>query len=231
MIKLRKSHERGAANHGWLKSFHTFSFADYYDPNHMHFGNLRVINEDFIGAGTGFGKHPHQNMEIITYVISGALAHEDSMKNSSTILPGEVQIMSAGTGVFHSEFNHEKDRETHLLQIWILPKEKEIAPRYGQKSFTASLQKNDFVLVVSGSGRDGSLVINQDAEIFVGKFSAGKKHDFTPQISGKIWIQIIKGKISLNGLELENGDAAAISDEEIISITAQENAEFLLFDL
>lgn len=224
MIKIRKSSARGFANHGWLKSFHTFSFADYYDPAHMHFGNLRVINEDYIAGGAGFGKHPHNNMEIITYVISGALSHEDSMGNASTILPGEVQIMSAGTGVFHSEFNHEKNRQTHLLQIWILPKEKNIAPRYGQKSFNG-----EFTLAVSGSGREGSLQINQDAEIFVGKFSAGKKFDFSSQ--GKIWIQMISGKISVNGSELENGDAAAITDEEKIQITAEKDSEFLLFDL
>lgn len=224
MIKIRKSSERGAANHGWLKSFHTFSFANYYDPAHMHFGNLRVINEDYIAAGAGFGKHPHNNMEIITYVISGALSHQDSMGNASTILPGEVQIMSAGTGVFHSEFNHEKNRETHLLQIWILPKEKEIAPRYDQKTFSG-----EFVLAVSGSGRDGSLQINQDAEIYVAKFASGKKFDFAAK--GKIWIQMISGKISVNGVELVNGDAAAISGEEKIQIKAEEKSEFLLFDL
>lgn len=231
MIKIRKSSERGFANHGWLKSFHTFSFANYYDPAHMHFGNLRVINEDFIAAGAGFGKHPHDNMEIITYVISGALSHQDSMGNSSTIFPGEVQIMSAGTGVFHSEFNHEKAGETHLLQIWILPKSKNISPRYGQKSFVEDFKKSDFVLVVSGSGRDGSIQINQDAEIFVGKFSAGKKFDFAPKENRKIWLQMISGKISINGSSLENGDAAAIVGELEIKIIAEENSEFLLFDL
>jgi hypothetical protein len=231
MIKIRKSSARGAANHGWLKSFHTFSFANYYDPNHMHFGNLRVINEDYIAAGAGFGKHPHDNMEIVTYVISGSLSHQDSMGNSSTILPGEVQIMSAGTGVFHSEFNHEKNRETHLLQIWILPKVKEIAPRYDQKSFVDDFKKSDFVLVVSGSGRDGSIQINQDAEIFVGKFPAQKNLDFAIKKDRKIWIQIVSGKISVNDQVLENGDAAAIKDESEIKIKAEENSEFLLFDL
>lgn len=231
MIKIRKSSERGYANHGWLKSFHSFSFASYYDPNHMHFGNLRVINEDFIAAGAGFGKHPHNNMEIITYVISGALSHQDSMGNSSTILPGEVQIMSAGTGVFHSEFNHEKNGETHLLQIWILPKLKNIEPRYGQKSFTKDFEKNDLVLVVSGSGRDGSIQINQDAEIFVGKFAAEKNFEFALKKDRKIWIQMIAGKISVNGSALENGDAVAISDESTLKISAQKNSEFLLFDL
>ncbi len=231
MIKIRKSLARGHANHGWLKSFHSFSFASYYDPNHMHFGNLRVINEDFIAAGAGFGKHPHDNMEIITYVISGALSHQDSMGNSSTILPGEVQIMSAGTGVYHSEFNHEKNSETHLLQIWILPKLKNIAPRYDQKSFAKDFQKNDLVLVVSGSGRDDSIQINQDADIFVGKFSSGKNFDFAIKEGRKIWIQMIAGKISVNGSELEIGDAAAISNESNLKILAQQGSEFLLFDL
>lgn len=231
MIKVRKSDERGYANHGWLKSFHTFSFADYFDRAHMNFGNLRVINEDYVGAGMGFNKHPHADMEIITYVISGALSHEDSMKNSSTILPGEVQIMSAGSGVFHSEFNHEKNHETHLLQIWILPKHKQIAPRYAQKSFAREFEKNDLTLVVSGSGRDGSLEINQDAEIFVGKFKAGKNFDLEVAQDKKIWIQIVKGKISVNGLSLENGDAAAIEDEKKIAIKAEEDLEFLVFEL
>ena len=226
MIKIRKSNERGFANHGWLRSFHTFSFADYYDLNHMHFGNLRVINEDFISAGAGFGKHPHNNMEIITYIISGSLAHKDSIGTASTILPGEVQIMSAGTGVFHSEFNNEKSCETHLLQIWILPKVKEIAPRYDQKSFSG-----EFTLVVSGSGRDGSLQINQDAEIFVGKFSSQKTFDFVVKKDRKIWIQIVSGKISVNGDIFESGDAAAIGNESELKITAEENSEFLLLDL
>lgn len=231
MIKIRKSSARGFANHGWLKSFHTFSFASYYDPAQMHFGSLRVINEDFIAAGAGFGKHPHDNMEIITYVISGALSHQDSMGNASTILPGEVQIMSAGTGVFHSEFNHEQNAETHLLQIWIFPKVKNITPRYGQKSFTKDFENNDFVLVVSGSGRDGSIQINQDAEIFAAKFAPGKQHSFLTERSHKIWIQMISGKITVDGQELAAGDAAAITDAVLVNIEAKEKSEFLLFGL
>lgn len=231
MIKIRKSKERGFADHGWLKSFHSFSFADYFDEKFMGFGNLRVINEDFIEAGMGFGKHPHKDMEIITYVISGALSHQDSMGNASTILPSEVQIMSAGTGVFHSEFNHEKTRKTHLLQIWILPKALKIIPRYDQKSFADDFKKSDFVLVVSGSGRDGSIQINQDAEIFSAKFLAQRILDFAVKPQRKIWIQMISGKISLNAQVLENGDAAAISNEEKITIKSEENSEFLLFDL
>lgn len=231
MFTIRKSQDRGFANHGWLKSYHTFSFADYFDRSHMNFGNLRVINEDYIAGGKGFGKHPHQDMEIITYVISGALAHEDSMGNASTILPGEVQIMSAGTGVFHSEFNKKTDEETHLLQIWILPKEKQIAPRYDQKSFLDVLKKSNFVLVVSGSGRDGSMQINQNVEIFAAKFSAAKTFDFEPKIGKRIWIQMIKGKLKVNDFELEKGDALAIKHEEKITLAATKDSEFLLFDL
>ena len=231
MFKIRKSNERGFANHGWLRSFHTFSFADYFDKNHMSFGNLRVINEDYIAAEMGFGKHPHQDMEIITYVISGALQHQDSMGNSSIILPNEVQTMSAGTGVFHSEFNNSKTVETHLLQIWILPKEKQITPNYGQKSFAENFKENDFVLVVSGSGREGSIAINQDVEIFVGKFLANKEMFFAAKKDSKIWIQIISGNLLVNDLELESGDAVAILEEDLINIRAKKNSEFLLFDL
>jgi len=231
MITVRKSQDRGFANHGWLKSYHTFSFAGYFDRNHMNFGNLRVINEDKIAGGRGFDKHPHQDMEIITYVISGALSHQDSMGNSSTILPGEVQIMSAGTGVAHSEFNQKENEETHLLQIWILPKELKIAPRYGQKSFVESLKKNDFILVVSGSGRDGSIMINQDAEIFLGKFKAGKDFDYKVNSNRRIWVQMIAGKISVNGVALEKGDAAAIEYENNVSLKAEEDSDCLLFSL
>lgn len=228
MLTIRKSNERGFANHGWLQSYHSFSFADYFDRNHMHFGNLRVINEDKIAAGQGFGKHPHSDMEIITYVISGALAHQDSMGNSSIISAGEVQIMSAGTSVFHSEFNHSKTGETHLLQIWILPKEKQILPRYDQKSF---LHASDLTLVVSGSGRDDSIQINQDAEIFLGKFSAEKIFDFEINPQQKIWIQMILGEISVNGLSLTQGDAVAIENEELLNLKTGKNSEFLLFIL
>jgi len=231
MIIVRKSQDRGFANHGWLKSYHSFSFAGYFDRNHMNFGNLRVINEDKIAGGKGFDKHPHQDMEIITYVISGALSHQDSMGNSSTILPGEVQIMSAGTGVFHSEFNQKENEETHLLQIWILPKELKIAPRYGQKSFVESLKENDFILVVSGSGRDGSIMINQDAEIFLGKFKAGKDFDYKVNSNRRIWVQMIAGKMLVNEAALEKGDAAAIEYENNVSLKAEEDSEFLLFSL
>jgi redox-sensitive bicupin YhaK (pirin superfamily) len=231
MITVRKSQDRGFANHGWLQSYHSFSFAGYFDRNHMNFGNLRVINEDKIAGGKGFNKHPHQDMEIITYVISGALSHQDSMGNSSTILPGEVQIMNAGTGVAHSEFNQKENEETHLLQIWILPKDLKIVPRYGQKSFIESLKKNDFILVVSGSGREGSIMINQDAEIFLGKFKAGKDFDYKVNSNRRIWVQMIAGKVLVNGVAVEKGDAAAIEYENNVSLKAEEDAEFLLFSL
>lgn len=231
MIKIRKSNDRGFANHGWLKSWHTFSFASYFDKNHMSFGNLRVINEDKISGGTGFDQHPHNNMEIITYVISGALSHQDSMGNSSTILPGEVQIMSAGTGVFHSEFNHEKNQETHLLQIWILPKKLQVTPRYNQKSFASEFSKNDLTLVVSGLARDGSIEINQDAEIFIGKFTEPKMINFAIKKDRKIWLQIIFGEMLVNDLTLKSGDSAAIENESEIKLNVLKNCEFLLFDL
>ena len=226
MIKIRKSADRGYANHGWLESYHTFSFANYYDPAHTHFGNLRVINEDIIDGGTGFGKHPHDNMEIITYIISGALSHEDSMKNSSTIVPGEVQIMSAGTGVFHSEFNHEKKQKTHLLQIWIFPKERNIEPRYGQKSFLPNFEKSDFVLVVSGSGKDGSLKINQDAEIFSAKFLGEKTKKIAIEKDRKVWIQMISGKLEVSGNELIQGDGCAIENEKEIELKTKTAPNF-----
>lgn len=231
MIKIRKSADRGHANHGWLESFHTFSFANYHDPAHTHFGNLRVINEDIIEGGSGFGKHPHENMEIITYIISGALSHQDSMGNSSTIIPGELQIMSAGTGVFHSEFNHEKNQKTHLLQIWIFPKEKNIEPRYGQKSFLSNFEKDDFILVVSGSEKNGSLKINQDAEIFSAKFLGEKTKKFIVEKNRKVWIQMISGKLKVNKNQLFQGDGCAIEDEKEIELKTKSGAEFLLFDL
>jgi len=233
MIKLRKSSERGYFNHGWLKSFHSFSFGNYYDPNHMHFGNLRVINEDFIAANNGFPTHPHNNMEIITYVISGALSHQDSMGNASTINAGEVQVMSAGSGVFHSEFSGEKKGETHLLQIWILPNVKNTSPTYQQKNFTNKFKNDALNLVVSGLGEDGFLQIKQDCKIYFGKFSAGEKSakDFNFDIpdNKKVWIQLIKGELETGDFLVQKGDALAISDEKKIAFKINVDAEFLLF--
>lgn len=231
MLKIRKSSERGYFDHGWLKSFHSFSFGQYYDPKHMHFGNLRVINEDFISASKGFGEHPHKDMEIITYVISGALSHKDSMGNASTIFTGEVQIMSAGSGVFHSEFNHETDSETHLLQIWILPKEKNIKPRYDQKSFAKDLKDNELKLVVCGKKEGDALQINQDAKIFLGKFTKGQKLDFDNRDKKRVWVQVIDGEVSSGDFVAKKGDALAIENEEKIHLEFLENSEFLLFEL
>lgn len=228
MIKIRKSKERGFVDHGWLKSYHSFSFSSYYDPKHMHFGNLRVINEDFIAPEMGFGKHPHSDMEIITYVISGALKHQDSMGNSSIILPGEFQTMSAGTGVMHSEFSVSKT-ETHLLQIWILPKEKRIEPSYNQKSFAELSKNQNLTLVVSGDGKDDSIKINQDVELFLGKFPQKAELEIK-QNNNKIWIQLIKGSLLVNNIEIESGDALAIQDEPL-SLLAKSDSEFLLFNL
>ncbi len=231
MLKIRKSNDRGFFDHGWLKSYHSFSFAQYFDKNHMHFGDLRVINEDYIAPSKGFGTHPHSDMEIITYVISGALKHQDSMGNSSTILPNEVQTMSAGSGVFHSEFNASTDNETHLLQIWILPEKKNIAPKYGQKSFAKNFEKQDFVLVVSGSGREDSIAVNQDVEIFVAKFMTPKTQDFSIKENRKIWIQIISGELEINDIKLGKGDALSVENENSITLNCKNNCEFLLFDL
>lgn len=231
MIKVRRSNERGFFNHGWLKSFHSFSFADYYDRNHMNFGNLRVINEDFIAAGNGFGEHPHHDMEIITYVISGELSHKDSMGNSSIILSEEVQVMSAGSGVIHSEFNSSKSEETHLLQIWILPKEKQITPRYEQKSFSQNFQNKNLVLIVSNDGRDGSLKINQNADIFLAKLMVGEELNFNSKFGNKIWIQVIAGEITIDQFSLTKGDAVAVDEEQGFTIYSKQRSEFLIFNL
>jgi redox-sensitive bicupin YhaK (pirin superfamily) len=230
MITIRKSEERGHANHGWLDSHFTFSFADYYDPQHMGFRSLRVINDDIIAGGGGFATHPHRDMEIITYILSGALEHKDSMGNGRVIRPGEVQYMAAGTGVQHSEFNHSPTEPAHLLQIWITPDRKGLKPNYAEKSF-ANAAPGKLHLAVSKSGRDGSIAINQDAELFVGKLNGGDKvnYGFKPNRHG--WLHVAEGKIKLNGGVLNAGDSAAISDEEKVSFEATSPAQVLLFDL
>ena len=231
MLTLRKSVDRGVADHGWLKSQHSFSFADYYDPEHMGFGTLRVINEDHIAAGKGFGSHPHRDMEIITYVLEGALKHKDSMGNEAIILPGEVQHMSAGTGVVHSEFNPSADTPTHLLQIWILPNQEGIMPKYGQKSFDQQITEKKFVLVASEKGREGSISIQQDADLYVGRIKKDEKLDYNLHKNRLAWIQVIKGKVQVNEKILESGDAVSARQEEKLNIRALQNGEFLLFDL
>lgn len=230
MIQLRRSKERGHADHGWLKSYHTFSFANYYDPDFMGFRDLRVINEDWIDGGTGFPTHPHKDMEIVTYIIEGALGHKDSMGNSTTIHPGEIQRMSAGTGVQHSEYNHASTR-THLLQIWLQTEKRGIAPSYGQKSFAKELAEGDLTLVISRDARQGSVGIHQDADIYAAKWAASKTVDFALKRERYAWLQVVSGPVKLNGETLETGDAAAVGDETNLKISSTGPAEFLLFDL
>lgn len=231
MIAPRRTDERGHANHGWLDSYFTFSFAEYYDPKFMGFRDLRVINEDRIEGGKGFGMHPHADMEIITYVVSGALAHKDTLGNQTTINPGEVQRMSAGTGIRHSEFNPLPDTKTHLLQIWILPDKKGYAPSYGQQDFTTSFAKNDLTLTVSKSGREGSIPMNQDVDLYVAKWREAKAVNFTARAGRGFWLQVVSGEVQLNNLNLKPGDGGAVSDENVLKIQSAGPAEFLLFDL
>jgi hypothetical protein len=230
MITIRKSEDRGHASHGWLDSHFTFSFADYYDPQHMGFRSLRVINDDIIAGGGGFGTHPHRDMEIITYILSGALEHKDSMGNGRVIRPGEVQYMAAGTGVQHSEFNHSPSEPAHLLQIWITPDHKGAKPNYAEKSFF-NAAPGKLHLAASKSGRAGSITINQDVELFVGKLDAGDKiiHSFKAGRHG--WLHVAEGEVQLDGMALKSGDAAAFSDEKVIILRAKSPAQILFFDL
>jgi quercetin 2,3-dioxygenase len=233
MITLRPAEERGHFDHGWLNTYHSFSFADYHDPKHMGFRSLRVINEDYVAPGNGFGTHPHRDMEIITYVLEGALAHKDSMGNGSAIRPGEVQRMSAGTGVLHSEYNHSPAQEVHLLQIWLLPEKRGITPSYEQKTFGREEKLNRLRLVASPDASDGSVVIRQDAKLYGSILEPGKtvSHDLAAGRHG--WIQLIDGNLTANGTQLKPGDGAAISEESKVEIatTGDTEAEFLLFDL
>lgn len=231
MLTLRPGSERGYADHGWLQSYHSFSFADYVDPAHTHFGALRVINEDWVAPGQGFGTHGHRDMEIITYVLEGELAHKDSMGNASTIRPGEVQRMSAGTGVQHSEYNHATDQTTHLLQIWIFPNVKNVAPSYEQKSFSTIEKRGTLRLVASPEGREDSVRIHQDAWMYVGLFD-GSEHaelDFGPQRLG--YVHVARGSLEVNGVVLQAGDAAKLSQEARLTLTRGQGAEVLVFDL
>ncbi|HYC23345.1 MAG TPA: pirin family protein [Candidatus Bathyarchaeia archaeon] len=231
MIQIRKSNQRGHFDHGWLKTFHTFSFADYYDPEHMGFRALRVINEDWVQPGRGFPTHAHRDMEIVTYVLDGALEHRDSLGTGSTIRPGEVQRMSAGTGVRHSEYNHSKSELVHLLQIWILPERDGAAPEYEQKAFSEAEKRGRLKLVASRDGRDGSVTIHQDASLSATLLEAGEKVEasFAPGRRG--WVQVARGAIRLAGKPLGQGDGAAIDGERSVEIVASEPAEVLVFDL
>ncbi len=231
MIQVRKSNHRGCTDAGWLLSKHTFSFGDYWDPAQMGFGVLRVINDDVIAGGSGFDTHPHRDMEIISYVVEGALQHQDSMKNTTIIRPGDVQRMSAGTGVEHSEFNHLPNNPTHFLQIWILPDKKGITPGYGQATFSSQLAQGKLILVASRDGRDGSISINQDVNLYAYKSPAGGLIKFTPPAGRKIWIQLIKGSATLNDVKLDTGDGAALNDVASLHFECAANSELLLFDL
>jgi redox-sensitive bicupin YhaK (pirin superfamily) len=231
MLTLRRSEERGYADHGWLKSHHTFSFASYHDPRFMGFGPLRVINDDHIAAGRGFGTHGHRDMEIVTYVLEGAVAHKDSMGNGSTIRPGDVQRMSAGRGVLHSEFNPQPDRGTHLLQIWIEPDVTGIEPEYEEKRFEEADKRGRLRLVASPDGRDGSVRIHQDARLYVGLFD-GPESATVPLAPGRrAWVHVARGSVSLNGQALQAGDAVAVQDESAIALSDGDGAEVLVFDL
>ena len=231
MIKIRRSNERGHADHGWLDTRYTFSFSDYYDPAFMGFRDLRVINEDYIEPGQGFPKHGHRDMEIITYVISGELSHRDSMGNGETILPNEVQRMTAGTGVLHSEYSSPTDK-THLLQIWILPEKQRLTPDYEQKNFPQEEKRGKLRLVASRGGDDGSVHINQDVKLYASILSDGEQVSLDLDKGRHAWIQVISGSLDINGERLEAGDGAAISDETALQIKAEaDNTEFLLFDL
>ncbi|MDD2728106.1 pirin family protein [Malikia sp.] len=231
MITLRQSQERGYADHGWLKSFHSFSFAGYYDPQHMGWGNLRVINEDRIAPGTGFGTHGHRDMEIVSYVMSGRLAHQDSMGNVQTISPGEVQRMSAGTGVRHSEFNHAPDQVTHFLQIWVEPDQAGIAPGYEQKAFADADKRGRLCLVASRDGARGSVTIHADASLHAGLFDGAETAELVLDPARKAYVFLVRGSLMVNGQVLKAGDAALLADEALLRLAQGADAEVLVFDL
>ena len=231
MLNLRTSSERGFADHGWLKSFHSFSFAGYYDPNFMGWGNLRVVNEDRIAAGTGFGTHGHRDMEIISYVLSGELAHKDSMGNVKGIPPGDVQRMSAGSGVQHSEFNHAEGAQTHFLQIWIEPNVRGIEPSYQQKTFTTPEKSGVLRLVASPTGHNGAVLIHADARMYSGLFTADQTASLSLDAHRKAYVQVLRGALRVNGLAITTGDALLIEDETQLTFSHGQDAEVLVFDL
>jgi redox-sensitive bicupin YhaK (pirin superfamily) len=231
MNTIRRSGDRGFADHGWLKSFHTFSFADYFDPEHVEFGPLRVINEDRVAAGAGFGTHAHRDMEIISYVLDGELAHKDSMGNGSTLRPGDVQRMSAGSGVRHSEFNPSESSGTHFLQIWIQPSARNIEPSYEEKRFSAEDKRGQLRLIVSPDGAAGSVLIHQDAKIYAGLFTAAESAHLTVAPGRRIYVHVARGTLTVNGAVLSAGDALRITDGSPLRIDKGHDAEVLVFDL
>jgi redox-sensitive bicupin YhaK (pirin superfamily) len=231
MIEIRKSADRGQAHHGWLQSQHSFSFADYYDPRHVGFGPLRVINEDRVAAGAGFGTHGHRDMEIISYVLDGALEHKDSMGTGSVLHYGDVQRMSAGSGVRHSEFNGSKTDQVHFLQIWIQPSQQGIPPSYEEKHFSVEEKQGKLRLIASGDGREGSVLIHQDASLYAALLDGEDQATHALQAGRLGYVHVIRGRVEVNGVELNTGDALKITDEASVSITKAEAAELLLFDL
>lgn len=231
MITLRPAHERGHANHGWLDSWHSFSFANYFDDKHVHWGPLRVINEDRVAAGRGFGEHGHRDMEIISYVLEGALGHKDSMGNSSSIVPGDVQRMSAGRGVMHSEFNPQPDAATHMLQIWIEPDVTGIAPEYEEKRFPEADKRGRLRQLVSPDGADGSLRIHQDARLYAGLFDGTESAELPLAAGRRAWVHVARGSLVVNGQQLGAGDGLALQDEAAVRLGDGEGAEVLVFDL
>jgi len=229
-LNIRRAKERGHANHGWLDSYHSFSFASYYDPNWMGFRSLRVINDDMVLPGKGFGTHPHDNMEIITYILDGQLEHRDSMGNGRIIKKGEVQYMAAGTGIQHSEFNPSDDETVHLLQIWIVPDQRELEPRYAEQSF-ANAQTGQWHLVTSKSGRDGSIAINQDVDLYLARLNPGEAVSKSLAQNRSAWLHVAEGQIVLNGATLRSGDAAYFTEPAELAIEASEYSQLLFFDL
>lgn len=231
MIKVRRSDDRGHTKLNWLDSRHTFSFGDYYDPKHMGFSHLRVINEDRVAPGAGFPTHSHLDMEIITYVLEGTLAHKDSTGASSVIRPGDVQRMSAGTGISHSEYNASQTEPVHFLQIWIVPNKTGLLPGYEQRAFPVNEHQGKWILVASKDGHDGSVTVHQDVDVWAAHFSPGEQSSFPLKPSRNIWTQVARGAVTLNGMSLNASDGAAISEDEILQVRAAEAAELLMFDL
>ncbi len=231
MLKTRLSQDRGHADHGWLESYHTFSFAGYYDPEYHGFRSLRVINEDRVQPGQGFGRHPHDNMEILSYVLEGNLEHKDSMGTGSVIKPGDVQVMSAGTGITHSEFNPSPKEKVHFLQIWMFPDKQGLKPRYDQKHFSEEDKKDKLLLIGSKQGRDGSVVIHQDIDLFASRLGPGKNLQYQIRPGSGFWLQVIEGGLEVNGTKLKAGDAVYGKEEKALEVKANKESEFLLFDV
>jgi hypothetical protein len=231
MMTVRRADDRGHADHGWLNSRHTFSFADYMDPKHMGFRSLRVINDDRVSPGRGFGTHPHRDMEIVSYVLEGSLEHKDSMGTGSVIRPGDVQRMSAGTGVMHSEFNGSKTEPVHFLQIWIQPSQRGIAPGYEQKNFSGDDKRGRLRLVASPDGRDGSVTIHADARLYAGTFDKGERAELSILAGRYAWVHVARGRVKVNGQDLGEGDGAEISEEKTVALEGIDGSEALVFDL